>query len=710
MAAPLHPYRRDEMAGDTERARLRTEFEQLQREFRNMEATRKAYAEESLGAIKKQKELIEKLSRDNDAVKGELETELRFLSRKPQNEANASSLHDQLDLYIGKVEIEHRNIESLTKQLEILRAKVVKETKVIGGVNAAKEAEKSLDKKARVLDNRLEKALVRFNEALATNKELRNQIDTLRQERGVFEAVYRKLERELADKKKAMAALIESSNQAYEARDVAQMEVAKIQQETNAERIVFEKQLAAMDAAVDSEVDLARQEEFDMRGTLTMEEEERLKRDLKDGRKELAASAHAVRVFGARVDAYEVAFTRIRDETGIDEVEELVSVFLKNEDANFALFNYVGEQTSELQRLEEVMALLRKEAMGFEAGRKLLELQGEGGGVPGAPPRTARSSGRSGAASPKSSRSGARPGGAGAASSPGGAVHAVNDPPQAEGAAAAAGAAGASVAAAPPSLPSPNFSPQQNEELLALQAQLERTEKRQAETRRLLDGCRAQLQSTITATGADRLPGAALALTDGAVTEGTLLQALGLVEQRATALLAGYAALTRAAEQEANEARASRMGMAGGAGRAPSPGGGGGAGGGEEADDASELLRLARIMGRAGGGGGGGQSESPERRTAMSFAGHGPASKTGATNDRLHPSALPAVSDFAARDADGEAGRLLEGGGAGGAGANGGGGDGDDDDDDEGGGASARPLTLASIRDSMRVNLAWQPQ
>ena len=197
-----------------------------------------------------------------------------------------------------------------------------------------------------------------------------------------------RLEKELADKKKAMAALIESSNQAYEARDVAQMEVAKIQQETNAERIVFEKQLAAMDAAVDSEVDLARQEEFEMRGTLTMEQEEGLKRDLREGQKELAASAHAVRVFGAKVDAYESAFTRIRDETGIDEVEELVSVFLKNEDANFSLFNYVGEQTAELQRLEETLAGLRKEAMGFEAGRRILTEQGEGGG----PPRTARSS------------------------------------------------------------------------------------------------------------------------------------------------------------------------------------------------------------------------------------------------------------------------------------------------------------------------------
>ena len=47
MAAPLHAYRREEMGADNERARLRTEFEQLQREFRNMEATRKAYADES---------------------------------------------------------------------------------------------------------------------------------------------------------------------------------------------------------------------------------------------------------------------------------------------------------------------------------------------------------------------------------------------------------------------------------------------------------------------------------------------------------------------------------------------------------------------------------------------------------------------------------------------------------------------------------------
>mgnify|MGYP001460891698 CR=1 FL=1 len=78
-------------------------------------------------------------------------------------------------------------------------------------------------------ENRLDKALVKFNEALAHNKQLREEIDNLRRERVVFDNIYRKLERELHDKKKQMSNIIELSNLAYEQRDAAQMEVAAIE-------------------------------------------------------------------------------------------------------------------------------------------------------------------------------------------------------------------------------------------------------------------------------------------------------------------------------------------------------------------------------------------------------------------------------------------------------------------------------------------------
>ena len=45
----------------------------------------------------------------------------------------------------------------------------------------------------------------------------------------MFDNIYRKLEKELHEKKQ-MANIIEISNQAYEARDQAQMEIAAIQQ------------------------------------------------------------------------------------------------------------------------------------------------------------------------------------------------------------------------------------------------------------------------------------------------------------------------------------------------------------------------------------------------------------------------------------------------------------------------------------------------
>jgi len=63
---------------------------------------------------------------------------------------------------------------------------------------------------------------VKFNEALAHNKQLRETIDNLRRERLVFDGIYKKLERELFEKKNKMADIIEVSNSAYEVRDVTE--------------------------------------------------------------------------------------------------------------------------------------------------------------------------------------------------------------------------------------------------------------------------------------------------------------------------------------------------------------------------------------------------------------------------------------------------------------------------------------------------------
>merc|ERR1712151_66360 len=102
--------------------------------------------------------------------------------------------------------------------------------------------QKAVQKQIRVLENRLDKALQKFNEAIAANRGLREQIDTLRRERVVFDDIYRKLESELQQKKKEMANIIEQANAAYEARDSAQAQMAALKQQADKEHSEFEKE------------------------------------------------------------------------------------------------------------------------------------------------------------------------------------------------------------------------------------------------------------------------------------------------------------------------------------------------------------------------------------------------------------------------------------------------------------------------------------
>ncbi len=54
---------------------------------------------------------------------------------------------------------------------------------------------------------------MKFNESLASNKAMREQIESLRQERAVFDSVYKRTEASLVEKKRQMALTIEASNQ-----------------------------------------------------------------------------------------------------------------------------------------------------------------------------------------------------------------------------------------------------------------------------------------------------------------------------------------------------------------------------------------------------------------------------------------------------------------------------------------------------------------
>ena len=61
----------------------------------------------------------------------------------------------------------------------------------------------------KMLENRLEKAMQRYNAAVARNNGLRQKIDDLRRERLTFDSIYQSLMRDLAEKKRDVAQIME---------------------------------------------------------------------------------------------------------------------------------------------------------------------------------------------------------------------------------------------------------------------------------------------------------------------------------------------------------------------------------------------------------------------------------------------------------------------------------------------------------------------
>jgi len=367
------------------------ELQALQKEYRHMEINRRAYSDESQALLRKQQSNIDKLRKDNEALKNDIAVIMRGSSRPMSTvqQEFIQALTDQGDKYATSIEFERANIQTMEEQIHIMRSKTLQQRRAMGGVNASKENHHMIQKQIHILENRLDKSLIKFNEAISHNKSLRDKIDDLRRERVVFENIYRKMERELQERKKHMAEIIEVSNQSYEQRDTFQMEVAAIEQANRKEQEEFEEQMLTLGRLLDTELQLPAPGA----GLLTRAKSlTGLAASSPSGKGGMGASMRASLSRGAlgatkdldgdnngmggdkgnleidfheRAQNFEEAFNKIKAATGITEVDELVRTFIKNEEHNFSLFNYVNEQNNEIEKYEEQIQQLKEEELKF---------------------------------------------------------------------------------------------------------------------------------------------------------------------------------------------------------------------------------------------------------------------------------------------------------------------------------------------------------
>ena len=273
--------------------------------------------------IRKHRQQIMKLTQMNELIAQELatETKLAAVSNSGAAARKLATLREQKEMYQSKISTEKKRIAEMDKNLAVLRKNILEKKKAIGGEHTAAENYRSVQKRIKMLENQLDKALVRCNQQQTSNAELSKQIEALRKEQKIAEQHHKRLERGLAAKKDQMQEIIEEAEYAFVEREHAELQIAKLKTGAESEQEQFLMEWQQLGGMV--EHDRTQKRGFAPLSLEPEEEEEPV--DEEAVLKKMVVRAHwniakehaKQEVNMKKVHLYEEAFNRIKDVTGI---------------------------------------------------------------------------------------------------------------------------------------------------------------------------------------------------------------------------------------------------------------------------------------------------------------------------------------------------------------------------------------------------------
>ncbi|KAK2148881.1 hypothetical protein LSH36_477g01000 [Paralvinella palmiformis] len=348
------------------------ELARLQRRYRVMENDRKAYCQESQDVIKRQRAEIAALQAEQE----EILKNMRLIESQSNQEKDNKNCENLGELGRTKQEIEQQIKEERTRHNELnseireWEKKKRDQQKKAGGSASSSQHTTKTSKDIRKLENRLQLANNKFCKALEENKGMRDDIDSLRVERRRFEDLYKRLEKERQKLKEEIGQIIDEATQAHDQRDEAQSKMILLKEKSDKDIQQHETEMKELIRIIDHD---RRLKEFMNSKNKDRPEDSQLVKWRQEREAHMAEKLKASQTDS--VDSYEEAFQKIKEMRKEENVEKLVSDFIRVEDQNFALFNYVNEQNHQIETLQEQIDEIKSEIESFKSQGVELEEQ-----------------------------------------------------------------------------------------------------------------------------------------------------------------------------------------------------------------------------------------------------------------------------------------------------------------------------------------------
>ena len=218
----------------------------------------------------------------------------------------------------------------------------------------------------RMLENRLDKALIKYNEAQSIRRTYEQIVKRLREERIGFDNQLGAVERTLRAKEQDLEELVLMSHDANHAKELSKADLLRVDADLQTERLHREKELQdrrnlvkekkAQNKRIEDREKRSREAAAEASGDLNEDEEQHLRA------KVAKAQIDARRVRSEtelKITSYEEAFRKIKDATGISDVHEVVQKFMTQDETTIHLKHLTKQSHDKIDSVNEEKSVLK---------------------------------------------------------------------------------------------------------------------------------------------------------------------------------------------------------------------------------------------------------------------------------------------------------------------------------------------------------------
>jgi len=188
----------------------------------------------------------------------------------------------------------------------------------------------------RVLENRMDKAMIKYNEAQSIRKTYEQIVKRLKEEGIGFDTQLGAIEKTLKAKEHDYEELLLLSHDAYHSKEMAQAELHRFEQGVMEERNQRDKEVQEKKLLVQQRVEMnarleLREKRLKTEQNLDREGELALKTSSNLAENAIQSANEGAEEEKQRVQEFEEAFRRIKEATGVVDVNEVIQKFLTQE-------------------------------------------------------------------------------------------------------------------------------------------------------------------------------------------------------------------------------------------------------------------------------------------------------------------------------------------------------------------------------------------